>query len=162
MEIKVHPLHQRNIDDVLRIQRAAYAENYLEDAESFIAKIDASPTTSCAAWNGDDMVAYLIALPLSAHSGIDLNEADVPAVSVSHATMMYIHDLAVHPDARGRGLAGHLLQWLADRVIDSSISEWRLVSVQGSQDFWAKHGFVVSPDPVPNGYGPEAVLMLRR
>lgn len=162
MEIKVHPLHQRNIHDVLRIQRAAYAENYLEDAESFIAKIDASPTTSCAAWNGDEMVAYLIAIPLSTHSGLDLNTAEVPAVPLSHASVMYIHDLAVHPDARGSGLATHLLQWLADHIVNSSISEWHLVSVQGSQDFWAKHGFVVSPDHVPNGYGPEAVLMLRR
>lgn len=162
MEIKVQPLHQRNIDDILRIQEAAYAENYLEDAESFIAKIDASSTTSFGAWRNTEMLAYLIAVPLADDGGFDLNTTHVPAAVLETATVMYIHDLAVHPDARGSGVATHLLKRLADQVIDSSISEWRLVSVQGSQDFWVKHGFVASPDHVPNGYGPEAVLMLRR
>jgi hypothetical protein len=43
-----------------------------------------------------------------------------------------------------------------------AISVCHLVSVQGSRGFWEKRGFVVSADPPPNGYGPEAVLMLRR
>ena len=162
MEIKVQPLHQRNIDDILRIQRAAYAENYLEDAESFIAKIAASPTTSFGAWRNMEMLAYLIAVPLADDDGFDLNTSHIPAADIETATVMYIHDVAVHPDARGSGVANHLLNRLADHVSGSSISEWQLVSVQGSQDFWAKQGFVASGHQVPNGYGPEAVLMLRR
>lgn len=162
MEIKVQPLHQRNIDDVLRIQKAAYGEMYLEDADSFIAKIIASPRTSCAAWSGDEMVAYLVALPLSTDEGLDLNTSEIPAVSLSEARVMYIHDVAVHPASRGGGTAHLLLQHLEEAVAGTAISEWHLVSVQGSQDFWAKQGFAVSPRPAPNGYGPEAVLMLRR
>ena len=162
MEIKVQPLHQRNIDDVLRLQKAAYGEMYLEDADSFIAKINASPCTSCAAWSGEEMVAYLVALPLSTNEGLDLNTSEIPAVPLNEAKVMYIHDVAVHPKARGGGVAHLLLKHLEEVVAGTAISEWHLVSVQGSQDFWAKQGFVVSPDPVPNGYGPEAVLMLRR
>jgi N-acetylglutamate synthase-like GNAT family acetyltransferase len=75
---------------------------------------------------------------------------------------MYIHDIAVNPEARGLGVADHLLQRLEEAVRGSAISLWHLVSVQGSQGFWEKRGFEVSSDPLPNGYGAEAVLMLRR
>lgn len=162
MEIKVQPLHQRNIDDILRIQKAAYREMYLEDADSFTAKIIASPATSFAAWRDCSMVAYLIAVPLQSDDGLHLNTSDVPTVPLENATVMYIHDVAVHPEARGDGVAQLLLQHLEDAVSGTSISQWLLVSVQGSHDFWEKRGFVVSAEPVPNGYGPEAVLMLRR
>jgi GNAT superfamily N-acetyltransferase len=162
VEIKALPLHQRNIDDVLRIQKTAYPENYLEDAHSFIAKIAASPGVSCAAWRGDVMVGYLIAVPLSTDDGVELNSSEVPAVPLGEARVMYIHDVAVHPDARGAGVADLLLRRLINCVQGTSVSEWRLVSVQGSQGFWENRGFVVSPEPPPIGYGPEAVLMLRR
>ena len=162
MEIKVQPLHQRNIDDILRIQKAAYGEMYLEDADSFIAKIIASPATSFAAWNDSLMIGYLIAVPLQSDDGLHLNTSDVPTVPLENATVMYIHDVAVHPEARGDGVAQLLLQHLEDAVSGTSISQWLLVSVQGSHDFWVKQGFAVSPRPAPNGYGAEAVLMLRR
>jgi len=162
VEIKVQPLHQRNIDDILRIQKAAYGEMYLEDADSFIAKIIASPSTSFGAWNDASMVAYVIAVPLQSDDGLHLHASDVPAIPLENATVMYIHDVAVHPEARGGGVAQLLLQHLEDVVSGTNISQWQLVSVQGSQDFWAKQGFAVSPRPAPNGYGPEAVLMLRR
>jgi ribosomal protein S18 acetylase RimI-like enzyme len=161
VEIKVQPLHERNIHDVLRIQRVAYAENYLEDAPSFLAKIVASPTTSFGAWHGDDMVGYLIALARATEDGLDLNTSDVPTVPISKARVMYIHDLAVQPEARGLGVADHLLKRLDDAARGSAVSQWHLVSVQGSQGFWEKRGFEVSSDPLPNGYGPEAVLMSR-
>jgi ribosomal protein S18 acetylase RimI-like enzyme len=161
VEIKVQPLHQRNIDDVLRLQKTAYAADFLEDADSFLAKIVASPSTSFGAWRGDAMVGYLIALPLMIDEGLDLNTSNVPTVPISEARVMYIHDLAVQPEARSLGVADHLLQRLEDEVRGSVISQWHLVSVQGSQGFWEKRGFEVSPDPPPNGYGPEAVLMLR-
>lgn len=162
MEIKVQPLHVRNIDDVLRIQRVAYSDNYHEDAASFAAKIVASPDTSCSAWREDVMVGYLIAVPMSSAEGFDLNSSNATSVSIADAQVMYIHDLAVDPEARGAGVADQLLHYVETAVSTSGISEWHLVSVQGSQGFWENRGFTLSPDPLPNGYGPEAVLMLRR
>ena len=150
MEIKALPLHQRNIDDVLRIQKTAYADDFLEDAHSFIAKIAASPGISCAAWRDDVMVGYLIAVPMMTDEGLGFNTSRISTVSIADARVVYIHDVAVDPEVRGRGVAG------------SAVSEWRLVSVQESQGFWENRGFVVSPEPPPIGYGPEAVLMLRR
>lgn len=162
MEIKVQPLHQRHIDDVLRLQKTAYAEHFLEDADSFIAKLNASVETSWAAWRDGVMVGYLVAVPMMTGEGLDLNTSQISRVSLADASVMYIHDITVDPEARGLGVADLMLRQLEGVVAGSAISEWHLVSVQGSQGFWEKRGFVASPDPVPNGYGPEAVLMLRR
>lgn len=108
------------------------------------------------------MVGYLIALPMMTHEGLDFNTSIVPTVPINKARVMYIHDIAVDPAARGLGVADQMLRQLEDVVSGSAISEWHLVSVQGSQGFWEKRGFEASLDPLPNGYGPEAVLMLRR
>ncbi len=162
MEIKVQPLHQRNIDDVLRLQKTAYADDFLEDTESFIAKLNASDDTSWAAWRDSIMIGYLIAVPMTTDEGLDFNTSQISRVSMADARVVYIHDVAVDPGARGLGVADLMLGRLEGAVAGSAVSEWHLVSVQGSQGFWEKRGFVVSPDPVPNGYGPEAVLMLRR
>ena len=161
MEIKALPLHQRNIDDVLRIQKTAYADDFLEDAHSFIAKIAASPGISCAAWRDDVMVGYLIAVPMTTDEGLGFNTSRISTVSIADARVVYIHDVAVDPEVRGRGVADLMLGRLEGVVAGSAVSEWRLVSVQESQGFWENRGFVVSPEPPPIGYGPEAVLMTR-
>lgn len=161
-EVEIRILDTADVPDVLCLQETAYAANFLEDADSFAAKISASDETSFGAWHNGEMVGYLIALPLMTDEGLDLNTSNVPTIPIREARVMYIHDLAVQPEARSLGVADHLLQRLEDAVRGSAISQWHLVSVQGSRGFWEKRGFVVSADPPPNGYGPEAVLMLRR
>ncbi len=161
MEIKVQPLHQRNIDDVLRIQKTAYADDFLEDTESFIAKLNASDDTSWGAWHDGIMIGYLVAVPMTTDEGLGFNTSRISTVSIADARVVYIHDVAVDPEVRGRGVADLMLGRLEGVVAGLAVSEWRLVSVQESQGFWENRGFVVSPEPPPIGYGPEAVLMTR-
>lgn len=161
-EVEIRALSATDVPAVLRIQETAYAANFLEGADSFVSKIAASSTTSFGAWHNGEMVGYLIAFPVDGHAGVALNSSVASPVSLHDATAMYIHDLAVHPNWRGRAVADHLLEELTLVSAHHSITAYALVSVQGSRGFWEKRGFVVSTDPVPNGYGPEAVLMLRR
>jgi len=132
-EVEIQALTATDVPSVLRIQETAYAANFLEGADSFVSKIAASSTTSFGAWHNGEMVGYLIAFPVDGHAGVALNWA----------------------------VADHLLEELTLVSAHHSITAYALVSVQGSQGFWEKRGFVVSADPAPNGYGPEAVLMLR-
>ncbi len=160
--IDVRLLVVDDVSHIVQLQHRAYASNYLEDADSFLAKITASPLTAFGAWHNNQLVGYLVAVLMHDHEGLDLNTSYIPAVPMAEAQRVYIHDLAVHPDFRGTGLADTLLECLDAAVTSAPIVEYLLVSVQGSHGFWEKRGFVVSSDPVPNGYGPEAVLMLRR
>lgn len=161
-EVEIRTLDTADVPHVLRLQETAYAANFLEGADSFAAKISASDETSFGAWHNGEMVGYLIAFPIEGHAGVALNSSTVSSVPLHEAQAMYIHDLAVRPEWRGRAVADQLLAALTAASAAHAISVCHLVSVQGSRGFWEKRGFVVSADPPPNGYGPEAVLMLRR
>ncbi len=71
----------------------------------------------------------------------------------------YLHDLALHPAARGGGAAGRLLGAVL------SGGDWpsqSLVSVGNAAPFWRHHGFVAAPGPDVAGYGAGAEYMVRR
>ena len=158
----VRPILDTDIDHLLQVQHHAYEQRYWESAESFRAKVIAGAGSCCGAWNDGTMLGYLIALPLADNTAPSLNSVELPAVAPDTATTMFIHDLAVLPDHRGAGLADVLLVHLYESALRRNIEQFRLISVQESQPFWQSRGFVVEPDPVPPGYGPEAVLMSRR
>ena len=77
---------------------------------------------------------------------------------------VFIHDLAVDPAHRRRGVGARLVRAAlreAERVRAASLS---LVSVQGSRAFWERFGFRTSPLPCPDAlasYGPGAASMRR-
>ena len=69
---------------------------------------------------------------------------------------LFLHDVALRPEARGRGLLPALLA----RLDALGLPETRLVAVRGTSALWARHGFVETGAAKP-GYGPGAVAMRR-
>jgi predicted N-acetyltransferase YhbS len=59
------------------------------------------------------------------------------------ADCLYIHDLAVHPLHRGKGL-GRSMVFEAKKIArNSGFAFMSLVAVQGSSDFWQRFNFVI-------------------
>ena len=54
----------------------------------------------------------------------------------------YIHDLALLPAARGRGVARRVVRALTAMSFSLGLPEMALVAVGGSAGFWAAQGFV--------------------
>ena len=82
-----------------------------------------------------------------------------------HPDTLYLHDMAVLPALAGRGLARVLLQSLWQHASAQGLQHAALVSVQGSQGYWERHGFALCS---PHGdtqrqhlasYGTAAVYM---
>jgi GNAT superfamily N-acetyltransferase len=69
---------------------------------------------------------------------------------------LFLHDVALRPETRGRGLLPALLA----RLDALGFRETRLVAVRGTSALWARHGFVETGAAKP-GYGPSAVAMRR-
>jgi GNAT superfamily N-acetyltransferase len=69
---------------------------------------------------------------------------------------LFLHDVALRPEARGRGLLPALLA----RLDALGWPETRLVAVRGTSALWARHGFVASGPAKPQ-YGLGAVAMQR-
>ncbi|MET1537615.1 GNAT family N-acetyltransferase, partial [Burkholderia sola] len=86
---------------------------------------------------------------------------------VEQADTLYLHDMAVHPDAAGQGLARALLAPLWDRARAEGLRHTALVSVQGSRGYWERHGYAVQALASPlqqqrlDSYGDGARYMVR-
>ena len=158
----VRPILDTDIDHILSVQTEAYESRYHESAHSFRAKVAVGPESCFSAWNKGDMAGYLVAMPMPADAAIELDSDVLPATSLATAESLYIHDLAVRPQYRRQRVANVLLVHLYELALRHRIEHFRLVAVQGSAPFWESLGFVATGDPVPKGYGGEAVLMSRR
>ncbi|CAB4641029.1 unannotated protein [freshwater metagenome] len=158
----IRPLIATDVDHILELQELAYAGYYLESADSFTVKIAAGPETCFGAWFEGQLVGYLVAVPLSGDEPLHLNSTDLQSTPMGKAQVLYIHDLAVHPERRKTGLGDVLLVHLYDSANRYGIETYSLVAVQNSTGYWAQRGFEPQGGPPAIGYGPEAVRMSRR
>ncbi|RFC64415.1 GNAT family N-acetyltransferase [Fulvimarina endophytica] len=80
------------------------------------------------------------------------------------ADAFLIHDVALLPQMRGRGLAAPVVELLLGAAVP--LKEACLVSVYGTAGFWSRFGFRPETGRLPAGklasYGPDAVFMTRR
>ena len=81
------------------------------------------------------------------------------------AALIYLHDLALHPDARGGGVTGAIVERLAGQAAEDGWPAIALVAVNDAVGFWTRHGFVEQPAEAMAAklasYGADARYMLR-
>lgn len=106
---------------------------------------------------------YLVAYPWRADAAPTLNTL-IEAIP-EDAAVMYLHDLALHPDARGGGHTGVVVERLAAEARAAGWPAVTLVAVNAAAPFWARHGFEVRDPPGMAGklasYGGDARYMVR-
>lgn len=159
----IRPMRSEDLAEVVRIQARCYTEIVPESPESLADKQRLSPDTCLVACTGAGLLGYLLSLPWRAEAPpvLDARIAALPA----DADCLYLHDLAVDPDAQGSGagrrLVGSVLQMLPGRWEQTC-----LIAIQGSQPWWQRHGFVAVEASAPlaqklASYG-EKVCYMRR
>lgn len=157
-----HAMTPADLDAVLALQRRCYGVGFLERREAFAAKLAATAGLDCCwiARRDGEPLAYAVSLPAC--------EATLPALDAPRCerpaapTLLYLHDMAVAPEARSLGLAGRLLARLAGRARALGLPRMGLVAVQGSLPYWQRQGFA-EPAALPGAlaaklasFGPEA------
>ena len=155
------------VDDLpglLAVQHACDGEGFIEGAEVFARRLANPAQCSLVLKDGGRVCAYLAAYdsllgkvtPLHG----DFETAPQPDT-------LYLHDMAVLPPLAGRGLARALLDPLWRQAQARGLRQSALVSVQGSQGFWERHGYAAQPlhDAAQRqrlaAYGVGAVYMVR-
>jgi GNAT superfamily N-acetyltransferase len=160
-----------DLDAVLALQQRCYGVSFLERREAFAAKLAVTAGLGCC-WmarrpgsEGREPLAYAVSLPVC--------EATLPALDAPHCerpaspTLLYLHDLAVAPEARSLGLAARLLARLADSAHALGLPRMGLVAVQGSMRYWQRQGFAepgAMSDAVRSklaSFGPEARFLVQ-
>jgi GNAT superfamily N-acetyltransferase len=109
------------------------------------------------------LVGYAIAHPWQLGEPPPLNSR---LGAIPHeASTYYIHDVALLPEARGRGYASQIVERLAEHARGAGPHNLSLVAVNRSQMFWERLGFRAAAVPGLDGkllsYGSDAVLMVR-
>lgn len=156
--IQVRAMRADDLPAVLHIQAAAYPVALHERAEVLARKLSLAPHWCRVAELDGQVAAYLFSHPWSGETP--------PAV---HAWLeclphrpdcWFVHDLAVHPQAQGRGLASQLLDPTRAFACSSGCRHALLVAVAGAAAFWQRLGFAELPSSSAlAAYGSDARLM---
>lgn len=158
------PMRAGDLDAVADIALLAFPDHF-EGRDCFENRLALNPS-GCFVLSDADGPAkgYLVAYPWRADSAPALN-ALIEAVP-DDAAVIYLHDLALHPDARGRGLTAPMVERLARDARAAGWPALALVAVNDASAFWARRGFAAVDSPAMAaklaGYGPNARYMLRR
>ncbi|MDR3411985.1 MAG: GNAT family N-acetyltransferase [Formivibrio sp.] len=161
---KIRPIQADDAACIQAIQAVCYPPELLESTQALLAKCALSPHSCWLAENDQGVLAYLLTHPW--------HEDDLPTLNrpldilPEHANIFFLHDLAVTPSSRNRGIAQelvlHAMHWAKEKKCRKAM----LIAVQGAQKFWQHHGFTrqTSPSLVLqkklNGYGQNAAFMI--
>ena len=135
--VQLHAMTPADLDAVLALQQRCYGVGFLEHREAFEAKLAATQGLDCcwmARRDDGEPLAYAVSLPVC--------EATLPALDAPRCerpaapTLLYLHDMAVAPEARSLGLAARLLARLRERAHGLGLPCMGLVAVQGSVPYW--------------------------
>ena len=162
--LSVRSLEHRDLPAALAIQSAAYRPFLVEPEAAFASRLDLPSSYCLAATQDGALVAYLLAHAWAA-------EAPPPVGTVLSAPpaageVLFIHDLAVAPAARGTGIGRRLVMRAMEQAARDGLSTTELIAVEGAANYWRGLGFVeseTSPELTSkvSAYGPDARWMTR-
>lgn len=132
------PMRAADIDGVVHVAAASFPEHF-ERRECFEERFALFPQGCFTLASGDAIRGYLIAYPMPVGTIPPLDS--LLGALPDQRDEVYLHDLALHPDARGRGLARPIVARLIDTLRCDGVRTIHLVSVNASTPFWQAMGF---------------------
>jgi ribosomal protein S18 acetylase RimI-like enzyme len=144
----------RDLNAVAAIERENHSPLPPEDLPVFANRLALFPAGCLVV--GDPVGGYAIAHPWAGPAP--------PLGAVLEALpdapdRLFLHDVALRPELRGRGLVAALVEMLCDVAAARGLSEIRLTAVHGTAPRWVRLGFAVDGGAVSAGYGDGAVAM---
>ncbi len=151
-----------DLDGVVEVAAIAFPDHF-EDRACFANRLELCPQ-GCLILDDDAGVAgYLFAYPWRADSAPALN-AVIPKIP-HDAECLYLHDLALHPRARGMGASHAAVARVLDLARGGGWQTVALIAVNDAATFWQGHGFEVREKTglaaKLASYGPGARYMIR-
>lgn len=160
--MRIQIIDSANWDQILRIQAQSYAADILEEEAVLRSKWATAPEHNVVCVDDHNTVlGYLLNHPWHNEEPPGLHEnlqAGLPIKS------WHLHDLAISPLARGKGVANLLVQHVMEHVQRMQVASVSLIAIQGSTSFWSRYGFEEQESlaATRDSYGSDAVWMKRR
>jgi GNAT superfamily N-acetyltransferase len=158
-----------DLDGVVRVARASFPDHF-EDRACFGERLALYPRgcfvldAGAADAKAVDVAGYLIAYPWRSGSAPPLDSliGALPA----DANLLYLHDLALRQDMRGRGFTKAIVNRLVTQARADRWPAIALVAVNRAAGFWVNAGFEIVHDEVVDKklatYGAGAQYMVRK
>ena len=143
---KIYAAHWNRIS---LIQDLCYPAEAREQVETLQCHWQVAPGFCFVASENEKVVAYLLAHPWQIRVQPPINRHYTNTGIVTNT--IFIHDLALHPAIRGKGVGRVLVQQLFEVAAANGYQHFSLISVQGTVGFWAKYGFKIVTD-LPENY----------
>ena len=151
-----------DLEAVIAIQARAHLPEFHESRESFACKLARAGQTAWLALDeAGRAMGYCLALVW--HTELPLPELDAGhLVPVLAPDCLYLHDLAVVPEAGGQGVGRHLAGAVCAEAAAQGLEGVLLVALDGSAGWWRRLGWCdLSTRTAPAGYGPGAAVLFR-
>lgn len=141
MTASLRLMQATDLAGVAALQDQCYG-NLLYEPPALLAVRWQSAASSCwvACSDTGQLLAYLFCYPSQDGKVTPLAQPFSPA---NEPELLYMHDMAVSPLARGQGLAARLLAQAEQFALYRQLPKLALVAVQGSVPYWQKQGFVL-------------------
>jgi len=125
--------------EIMAIQNQCYLEFISESLVVMQSKWLTSPTT-CTVFEDDNRIlAYALTHPWQRG---DAPSLDSELTDIAPANCLYLHDMAISPEAQGMGLGKLLLSNIISIARQLTLDGIGLVAVQGAQTYWQQRGFM--------------------
>ncbi len=135
---------ETDLDDVLELQSLAYHDKLLESKSTFATILKACPTGCFVLRNiSGRMIAYIFTYPSNSQTLPPVLNSNEDLSCKINTDIYYLHDLAVHIDARNIGAGTRLLHCAIVAAQKNGFYRFALTAVQDSQKFWSRFGFFV-------------------
>lgn len=151
-----------DLDGVAAVAAVGFPDHF-EDRACFENRLALHPQGCFVLADGPRIAGYLVAYPWRADAAPALN-VRIEAIP-EDAAVMYLHDLALLPEARGGGRTREIVESLADTARAAGWPAFALVAVNDAAGFWSHLGFETRATPGLNvklaSYGPGVRYMMR-
>jgi len=152
-------MHAGDLPDVERISTIVHPL-YPERDEVPVERLRLFPAGCLIAPRGGSTIGYAIAHPglIGRPPPLDTLLGALPV----GADCLYIHDVALLPDARGLRLGAAVTATLAAVARDRGLPHLALTAVNNSTAFWSRQGFAAAAtEKSLASYGGDAIYMVR-
>lgn len=162
-EVHWRRMKPSDLDGVVEVARSAFPDHF-EDRACFAERLELYPR-GCFTLDeaASRVVGYLIAYPWIARSAPPLNS--LIGALPSPPDVLYLHDLALRPEAQGQGHTRTVVDLLVAQAREDRWTAIALVAVNRASDFWAAMGFEAVRDAGLQeklaSYGAGAEYMMR-
>lgn len=129
-----------DIDEVFSLQEFVYDSSYVEPRQTFRSHLESSSSLCIVLETAASLiVGYVIAHP----SDLDAIDplSSVSVVCSKNPSVLYIHDVCLHPNFRGHGHALAMLKFIAKRKQFNNLEYLALISIKSALKFWLSLGF---------------------